>query len=112
MGFTSTPITGSQVPDNNEKLNQAYKFSRIVATNLERFVVMRFDTQSALTATLTGDNAPAEGMVAWIRDSNVLQVYDGGSWKRLLYNQPQIFSGTAAPSSSLGTTGDIYFQTG
>ncbi|MFF4952277.1 hypothetical protein [Streptomyces chattanoogensis] len=39
--------------------------------------VMRFASSSVRGATLT---APVEGMVTWLQDVNLLQVYDGSAW--------------------------------
>ena len=110
MGYTVTPVNGVQVPDHNELLNQVAVFSQKVAAQTEPFTVMRFDNQADLTATLTGSLVPAEGMVAWIKDSNVLQVYDGTAWKRVYPVERMTYTGTTTPATSLGVVGDIYLQ--
>lgn len=110
MGYTVTPVNGVQVPDHNELLNQVAVFSQKVAAQTEPFTVMRFDNQADLTATLVGALAPAEGMVAYIKDSDVLQLYTGSAWKRIYPVERQTYVGTTTPSASLGAVGDIYLQ--
>lgn len=47
--------------------------------------VLRFASASARGATLVGASAPVEGMVTWLQDTNVLELYDGSSWKGIFY---------------------------
>lgn len=42
--------------------------------------VMRFASASARGATLVGTQAPVEGMLAWLQDTNLLTLYDGSAW--------------------------------
>ncbi|MFD7861878.1 hypothetical protein [Streptomyces sp. NPDC059783] len=42
--------------------------------------VMRFASASARGATLVGAQAPVEGMLAWLQDTNLLTLYDGTQW--------------------------------
>lgn len=55
-----------------------------LATNIANGIagnsVMRFDSASERTATLTGDAAPAAGMLSWLRDVKALYLYDGAAW--------------------------------
>ncbi len=54
--------------------------------------VLRFNSASTRGATLTGDLAPVEGMVTWLRDVNRLEVYDGSNW----VTPPQSLTSTAS----------------
>lgn len=42
--------------------------------------ILRFASSSARGATLTGAQAPVEGMLTWLQDVNRLDLYDGSSW--------------------------------
>lgn len=42
--------------------------------------VLRFASASERGATLVGDRAPQEGQLAWLKDSNLLTLFDGTSW--------------------------------
>lgn len=45
--------------------------------------VMRFASAANRGATLAGDSAPQEGMVAYLKDADRLDYYDGANWNPL-----------------------------
>lgn len=55
----------------------AETLAKNIANALAERSVMRFDSASARAATL---DAPVEGMVSWLRDTNLSYHYDGTSW--------------------------------
>ena len=42
--------------------------------------ILRFPSASTRGSTLTGDQAPVEGMLSWLQDVNRLDLYDGTAW--------------------------------
>jgi hypothetical protein len=71
---------------------------------------MRFANMADLTTKLTGVNAPADGMQAYVDDVGQLLLYVNGAWKRVYPVERQILSGTTVPAASLGAVNDIYMQ--
>lgn len=111
MGYSNTPIDAIPIPDNKEYLNQAWKFSGIVATNLEPYTVMRFASMTELAAKLVGTLlAPKNGMIVYIAADSAFYGYAGGAWHRIYPTENRVFSGTGIPASTLGNVGDVYVQ--
>lgn len=108
MSTLNTSNQGIPYPDHNEYLKFAWQQIRDAVLAIEPKLNMVFANSSDLATRVP---SPTEGMVAWMQDANVLQVYDGSSWKRVYPSSPAIYSGSGAPSSGLGTIGDLYFQT-
>lgn len=42
--------------------------------------ILRFASSSTRGATLSGANAPVEGMITWLQDVNRLDLWDGSAW--------------------------------
>ena len=111
MGYTTTPVDAIQIPDNQEQLNQGWKFSGIAATQLEPFTVMRFASMTELAAKLVGATlAPKNGMIVHIAADSSFYGYTGNAWKRIYPTESRVFSGTGIPAASLGNVGDVYVQ--
>lgn len=102
----NTPIMGFQVPAAGDDPNVAEDVMTL-ATQIEKHVVMVFNTAVARDAAVT---APTEGMHAYLKDSNTLTVYNGSAWAAAYPTVPSFTSGTAAPSNATGVDGDVYFQ--
>jgi hypothetical protein len=110
MSYGTTPIDGIRVPDHNEKVADIWRASGYVAQDVEPFTNMRFTNMADLTTKLTGVNAPADGMQAYVDDVGQLLLYVNGAWKRVYPVERQILSGTTVPAASLGAVNDIYMQ--
>jgi hypothetical protein len=108
MTTRTTSNQGAPFPDVNEPLNNMNDWIYALATFMEVRGVQRFTNAADLSTKRT---APTAGELAWINDTNILQVYDGTTWKRVYPPAPMIYSGTATPSTSLGAVGDLYIKT-
>jgi hypothetical protein len=107
MAILNTSNQQLPYPDNNEYLKWVWQYIRNLALAVEKISVMRFATSSDLTSRVP---SPEEGMLAYLLDSNTLQVYTGSSWARVYPPSPAVYTGTTTPASSLGATGDLYIQ--
>lgn len=108
MATLKTPNQQLPYPDSNEYLKYVPNYISALALAVEKGLVMKFTDQTDLGTRLP---APTSGMLAWVQADKILQIYDGDSWVSLYPATPAIYSGTGAPSSTLGVTGDIYIQT-
>lgn len=63
----------SDVP-NGQSLGQE------IVTGIVPQIVLHFASSAARAAALVGTSAPVAGMVSWLNDQAVLQVYDGTAW--------------------------------
>jgi len=111
----TTRYTANQAapfPDVDEPINNVNDWIYLLATFQEVRGIQRFATQAALLAARP---TPVAGEVAWINgplaSDQVLQVYNGSTWKRVYPPQPMVYSGTAAPASTTGAVGDLYIKT-
>lgn len=109
MAIQKTANQQLPYPDNNERLADVPDHVQALAQAVEGQLVMTFASQTDLTTRLPN---PKEGALAWIMDSNTLQIYTAGTtgWVRIYPPAPAIYSGSTTPSSTLGTVGDIYIQ--
>lgn len=107
MATVKTPNQQLPYPDSAEYLKYIPSFFSALALAVEKGLVMKFVDQADLSARLP---APVGGMMAWVQATKTLSIHDGTKWVSLVPASPAIFSGSAAPSSSLGVTGDIYIQ--
>jgi hypothetical protein len=110
VSFLKTPINAWDVPDASENINRGALHVRTLGYEAEQFTVMRFANMATLLAKLVGDNAPKDGMVAFVDDVDQLLLYAGGAWHRVYPTERMIYSGTTTPAASLGTVGDLYYQ--
>lgn len=53
---------------------------------------------------------PVNGQVGYLRDVKKFYYYDGTAWLPMFADVPAITSGTAVPSNSSGTNGDVFLQ--
>jgi hypothetical protein len=58
----------------------ADKLATDIVNAIAQRSVMRFASASTRGATLTGAQAPVEGMLTWIQDADRLDLYDGSAW--------------------------------
>ena len=107
MTYGATTKQALPYPMADEKLADGNDAVRKLAQALDGKVVMVFASQSAMNTAVP---TPSEGMLAYIADSNLLQLRVDSAWVNVFPTSPAIYSGTAAPASTLGTTGDIYVQ--
>jgi hypothetical protein len=97
---------GLPYPDNNERLADVPDFIYALADALDDKILGVYASQAALSGA-----GPFEaGRMAWVTADNTLQVYTGSTWVTVYPASPRIFSGTAVPSSSLGSNGDLYVR--
>ena len=108
MAIQSTGNQGLPYPDNAEYLKYVWQYIRDAELAIEKKLVQVFASQTDLTTRVP---SPVEGMMAYLKDSDIIQVYNGTSWKRVYPQSPAIYSGTTAPASTLGSVGDFYMQT-
>jgi hypothetical protein len=108
MSMRATANQAWPFPDVNEPMNNMNDWLYLLSIFAELRSVQRFTTSADLS---TKRPTPVAGEVAWITADKVIQVYDGTTWKRVYPPQPMVYSGTAAPASSLGTVGDLYVKT-
>lgn len=108
MSMRSTTNQGAPFPDVNEPFNNVNDWIYLLATFMEVRGVQRFTTTSQLS---TKRPSPVAGEMAVITGDKTVLVYDGTAWQRVYPAKPQIFTGTATPASSLGSTGDLYIKT-
>lgn len=94
-------------PDSNEYIKFAWQQIRDALLAVEPKLVMKFSSASDLSTRVP---SPTEGMLAYVSDVDVLQLYVSGAWKRVYPPAPTIYTGTTTPSGSLGSVGDIYVQ--
>src|SRR5512138_579887 len=104
MAMSATPNQAAPYPLASEYLKDVNDHLRYLAQWADGRVVMRFSTMTDLGTKVP---SPVEGQLAWIQADNVLMVHDGTTWQRVYPYAPMTYSGTAAPSSGLGQTGDI-----
>ena len=107
MSLNYTSNQAYPYPDVDETLNNVNDWLYYLAVHTEERGVQRFATQAELASKRP---TPTAGEFAWVTADSVLQVYDGSSWERVYPPQPAIYTGTATPSSSLGSPGDIYVK--
>lgn len=108
MTMRSTTNQGAPFPDVNEPINNVNDWIYALATFLEVRSVQRFTSQANLS---TKRPSPSEGELAYLTDTNILQVFTGSTWQRVFPPSPMVYSGTTTPSSSLGSPGDLYIKT-
>lgn len=52
-----------------------------------------------------------EGMIAYLKDSDIMVLYTGAAWKQVYpVTGPTLRSGTTTPDNSLGVNGDVYVK--
>lgn len=107
MGTIPSPIQNFSIPDSNTKIAETRFAIEKLVKEIEKTVVMVFDTSAQMAQRVP---VPTEGMVAWVKDANVLYVHTGSAWAQVYPVTPRIYSGSALPDSSLGNNGDIYFR--
>ncbi len=108
MSTVNTPNQGIPYPDHNEFLKFAWQQIRDAVLAMEPKLNMKFANAADLAAKIP---SPTSGMLAYLDDSDTLNLYTGAAWVRVYPSSPAIYSGAGAPSSGLGAIGDIYFQT-
>lgn len=94
-------------PDHNEFLKFGWQQIRDALLAAEPKLVMKFTSATDLSTRVP---SPTAGMLAYLADTGILQLYHGGAWKRVYPPAPTIYTGTTTPSSSLGSVGDVYVQ--
>lgn len=107
MTMASTPKQALPYPLADEKIADINDHIRNLALALDGKVVQVYATQSALATAVP---SPSEGMLVYITADNVLQLRVDANWVSIYPSSPAIYSGTTAPASTLGVTGDIYIQ--
>ncbi|MFF0588389.1 hypothetical protein ACFYWD_20730 [Streptomyces sp. NPDC003781] len=81
---------------------------KAVADGLIPRSILRFASASERGATLVDDQAPVEGMMAWLKDQNLLTLYDGSSWSVVAagsqaWTAPALATGYTNNGNSNGT---------
>lgn len=94
-------------PDHDEKLALVWAFIRDLA--------QATDTQLTYVATDASDlsvqnPAPTPGQLAVLTNTQQILLRTDTAWKQIFPQTPAVLSGTAAPATSVGNTGDIYLQ--
>lgn len=107
MTIKNTANQGVPYPLANEYIKDVNDHIRNLALFVEKQLVMKF---ASMTDLGTKVPSPTSGMLAWVTADKTLMIYDGSAWRRIYPYAPMTYSGTAAPSSSLGAVGDFYIQ--
>ena len=97
---------GLPYPDHQELVNDVPDYIKFLAQALDKKIVGVYANPAALVAA----GSFSQGSVVWIQSTKTLQVHDGTQWVSIYPSTPRIHSGSAAPSSSLGSVGDLYIQ--
>ena len=108
MSYINTPNQGVPYPAVDEPLNNVNDWVFTLATFLETRGLQRFSNSADLGNKRP---TPVAGELAFIAADKVIQVFDGTTWQRVFPPKPMVYTGTATPSSSLGSTGDLYVKT-
>lgn len=106
MTIQFTPVQGFRYPDDNELLQDVPQFIQNLALDVEKRVVGVYDDLADRALRVP---SPTDGTMTWLKDTNKLEIFDGGSYRQIYPVTPNITSGTAAPSGT-GAIGDIYVQ--
>jgi len=109
MTMKSTPNQGFPYPDVDEDLSRVAHWLYDLAQAAEEHGVQRFADAADMSSKRP---SPSAGEFAYLEDAQTVHVFDGTTWQRVYPPSPTIFTGSSAPSSSLGSPGDIYLQTG
>lgn len=107
MVMANTANQAMPYPLSSEKVADVNDHIRKLALAVEKQVVMKFATMTDMNTKIP---VPVDGMMAYINDTDLLYLRIKGAWARVYPASPTIYSGTTAPASSLGQTGDIYIQ--
>lgn len=107
MGTTPSPIQQFPLMDNQTTIAGTRDAVNNMVEEIEKKVVMVFDTSTQMTSRIP---VPTEGMLAWVKDANILYVHNGSSWAQVYPPAPRIYSGTGLPTNAIGQNGDIYFR--
>lgn len=107
MATTPSTNQGLPLPQDSEMLKDVPDFVKALALAVEPKLVMSFASQTDLVNRV---GSPVEGMVAWLRDANILQVYNGSTWVKVYPASPTILYGDNPPTSGQGSVGDIYVE--
>lgn len=79
-----------------------------LAEALEKKLVMVFTDTADRTAKVP---APTSGMFSVLTGTDVIEFYDGATWKRVYPPAvPAVTNGTVVPSNGSGANGDVFFK--
>lgn len=103
---TTTPAQGFPVPTSGDHPDIPGDLLKL-ANAIEKRVMGVYATTSARDAAIP---TPATGQFAYITGTNVVQVYQNGSWVTFPPPQVSITSGTSVPTNATGNNGDVFFK--
>lgn len=87
-------------PDVVDDLNKA-------VTDIEKKLVMVFNNA---TDRSTRVPSPTEGMLSYLKDTDIFYLHNGVTWVQLVPALPTFSSGTAVPSNGSGANGDVFWK--
>lgn len=103
---TTTANQGIRIPQSTDDPDVVDDLTKAVS-DLEKRVVMVFNNSSDRSARVA---TPTEGMLSYLKDTDLFYKHDGSAWVALLPVIPTFTSGTAVPSNASGVDGDIFFK--
>jgi hypothetical protein len=103
---TTTPNQGLPVPQSTDDPNIVEDLTNL-ALAIEKKLVMAFTNASDRSSRVP---SPAEGMFAFMKDTNEFHVFDGSEWTPAIPAMPVFSSGTTVPPNTSGDDGDVFFQ--
>lgn len=103
---TTTTIAGLPVPEETDTPDVPRDILALAQAIEKRLVVVYASTADRGVK----NTSPQEGMVAYLSDSNRIEIYIDGAWTAYPPTQPAITSGTAVPSNSSGANGDVFLK--
>lgn len=103
---TTTSNQQIRVPQGTDDPDVVDDLTKAIA-DVEKKLVMVFSNVSDRSARVP---TPVEGMLAYLKDTDLYYKYDGAAWVALLPAIPTFTSGTAVPSNASGVDGDVFFK--
>lgn len=104
---TTTTQQGFPVPEPTDAPNHIAQDITALANAIEKRVMGVYVSITARNAAVT---SPQDGQFSYIRDSDIVQVYQNGAWTNFPPTQVSITSGTTVPANSTGNNGDVFFK--
>ena len=103
---TTTSNQALRIPQTTDDPNIVEDMTNL-ALDIEKRLVMVFNSTADRSSRLP---SPTEGMLSYLKDTDTYSYFNGTSWTDLVSDAPTFSSGTAVPSNSSGSDGDVFFK--